>query len=182
MILTVDQLRDHVSSELAADALQRLIDSAEEAIVGRAGPPGARTEMVGGGGSFVALERPASAITSVSETWWSTTTALAADDYLVRPDGYLLQRIGTGTNPRWRWWGRVTIVYTPVDDTSTREEVQIALVKLSLSHNPGVTMEQIGAWTEQYANNASWNNDEEREAILCRLDSDIGMVVVGSLG
>lgn len=177
-ILTVDELRKHVNSDLVDDALQRLLDAAEEAIVDRAGAPGARTEIVGGGSRFISVARPISAVTSVTEAWLETSTTLSADDYLIRSGDLLIERLNTGTNPRRTWYGDVTVVYTPVDDTETREAVQIDLVKLALAYSPLLTGQQIGSWSEQYAANSAWNNLEERESILSRLSHGRGMVVI----
>lgn len=177
-ILTVDELRDHVTTDLIDSAVQRLLDATEEVIVARAGAPGSRSEIVDGGGRFITLARPASAVASVTETRWFTTTTLVADDYSLRPGGYVLERLRTGTNPRWHWHGDVSVTYTPIADTSTREWVQIELIKLALTENPGLNAETIGAWSQQYVNNSAWNPTLEQESILSRLDVSLGMVVV----
>lgn len=178
-ILTVEELREHVETPLGDDALQRLLDAAEEAIIARAGAPGARTVVFGGGFRFLSLPRPASAITSIVESSGDTSRTLVADDYELRPDGYLIERLNTGTYPRTYWWSTVEVTYTPVDDTATREEVQIGLVELAVTSKRGLTGQTIGSWSEQYANNAQWNAEAEREALLSRLNVSLGMVVVG---
>lgn len=182
-LLTVDELREHVTSALGDDALERLLADAEAAIVQRAGPSGDRTQIAGGGYRFIALHRPAAAITSIVERTGTTDTTLATDDYLVRPGGYLLERLTDGTHPRgFNWAPRVTVIYAPVDDEATRIAVQIDLVNLDLSYAPGLAEQTIGEWTERYTNNSAWSNSDEREAILARLDTDAGMVVVGNMG
>lgn len=182
-LLTVDELREHVNSALGDTALERLLADAEAAIVQRAGPPGDRTQIAGGGYRFIALHRPATAITSIVERQGTTDTTLAADDYLLRPGGYLLERLTDGTHPRGSCWApRVTVIHSPVDDEATRIAVQIDLVNLELSFAPGLAEQTIGEWTERYTNNSAWNSDTERETILARLDVDAGMMVVGNPG
>lgn len=178
-ILTIAQLREHIETSLGDDALQRLLNAAEEAIVARAGAPGARAILTGGGYRFISLPRPASAISSITETRYDTTTTLAVDDYDLLPDGYLIERLTTGTNPRSTWYGTVEVTFTPVADTATREMVQVDLCKLDIAANPHMRSLTIGSWTEQYANDAQWNEADEREAILARLNVSLGMVVIG---
>lgn len=179
MILTVDELREHVETSLGDDAMQRLADAAEAAIVSRIGATGERTELLHGGYRTISLGRPVASIDGVTETVNTTTTTLDPSDYRLRPDGYTLERLSTGVNRRWQWWGLVEVTYTPTDDAALRAEVQIDLVKLALTYNPGLTSETIGTWTEQYASNSVWNNSQEREAILARLDPSPGLVIVG---
>lgn len=181
-ILSVADLREHVNSDLGDDALERLLADAEAAIVARAGAAGDRTQIAGGGYRFIALHRPAATITSIVETVGNVDTTLAADDYRLRPGGYLIERLLYGTNPRSTWDRRVTVLYSPVDDDAIRIVVQIDLIKLALTYAPGLSSERIGDWEEVFANSSAWNNDEEREAILCRLDPEPGMVVVGNPG
>lgn len=177
-ILTVDELREHVNSGLSDEALQRLLDAAEVAIVARAGAPGARTELVGGGTRFISVSRPIVAVTSITEDLDGTDTVLALDDYRIRTGDLLLERISGGTHSRSTWNGPVQIIYTPVDDTALREEVQIDLIRAALAYSPGLTGQQIGSWSEQYAANSVWNNAAERDSILARLDHGLGMVVI----
>lgn len=183
-ILTVDELRKHVNSGLEDDALQRLLNAAEAAIVARAGTTGERTEIVGGGHRFISTRKPIDTALTVTITEQSPygaddVTTLAVDDYLIRPGGTLIERLVTGTNARSRWYGYASITYTPVSDAAVREEVQIDLVRAALTYNPGLTGQQIGSWSEQYAANSAWNNAEERDSILARLNPEPSMLVVG---
>lgn len=179
MTLTVTQLREHVTTGLVDDALQRLLDAAYATITSRIGPTGARTELHNGGYRTVALGRPAASVSGVTETIGTTTTTLNADDYRLRPDGYTVERLATGHNPRWIWAGWVEVTFLPVDDADIRDEVAIDLCKLAVAYNPGLTSETIGTWTEQYASNSLWNNALERDAILARLNPSPGLIVVG---
>lgn len=179
MILTVDQLREHITTDLGDDALQRLLDAAEEAIIARAGASGSREELAGGGGRFISLALPADSITSVVESDGYTITTLAADDYRLYTGGLLLERLSSGTNPRSTWNREVTTTYVPVDNDATRMLVQIELCELAISYRPGLAEETIGEWTERFLQNSAWNASAERDAILAKLDVDLGMVVIG---
>lgn len=180
--VTPEVLRDHVTTDLINDALQTLLNAAEDAINARAGATGDRTEFLYGGGRFLTLARQATAIGVITETYGSTVITLAADDYRIWPDGYTLERITGGTNSRWRWHGLVSVTYTPVTDESLRELVQIDLVESILNYSPGLVSERIGEWEERYANGRDWNNADEWEMILSRLDTTPGMVVIGGGG
>jgi hypothetical protein len=131
--------------------------------------------LIDGGSSRLVLSRRAGSVTSVTETSGTTTTTLA-DDWRLR-SAYVLERLNTGTNPRWTWSRLATVTYVPVDDTDTRIVVQLELVKIAIARNPGLAAQTIGAWTEQYVNNSAWNPDLERASILARLlDPSIGVV------
>lgn len=175
MILSVDELREHVNSGLGDPALQRLLDAAEEAIIARAGATGARTEYAGGGSLYVTLSRPAASITSVTETLSLDDTVLATDDYLIGAGEMLMERLSSGTNPRMVWGDRVAVVYSPVSDDATRAKVQIDLCKLALDVDPGVTEEQIGDWSQKF----SGSLQEESDKVLAQLTVGLGMVVIG---
>lgn len=175
-LLTVDQFREHVETSLVDDAIQRLLDDAEAEIIRYAGDLGSVTELIDGGSSRLVLSRRAGSVTSVTETSGTTTTTLDADDWRLR-SAYVLERLNTGTNPRWTWSRFATVTYVAADDTDTRAVVQLELVKIAIARNPGLAAQTIGAWTEQYVNNSAWNPDLERASILARLlDPSIGVV------
>lgn len=181
-LLTVEELREHVNSDLSDDALTRLMEAAESAIIARAGATGERTQIIGGGNRFIALARPldpSETITVTEQTpYGSTVTTLVAGDFLVRDGGMLLERISTSDNPRSRWFGYVTVTYTPLDDTALRIGVLLDYINAQIDYHPGLTSYTTGADSESYAANSAWNNSKEREAILSRLDIGLGMVVV----
>jgi hypothetical protein len=176
--LAPDDLRGFVATDLGDPQLQILLDYAEGLINRRIGPPGDRTEIIRGGGLFVSPSRPIDTVTSVTETYWGSSLSLDATDYRLRSGGYLLERLRTGTNPRFRWWGDVTVIYAPLDDDSIRTGVQLALCNLQINSHPGLTAETIGAWSQQFAANSAWNTTAEEESILSRLDPEVGMVIV----
>lgn len=178
-ILTVDELREHVETTLGDDALQRLLDAAEDAIVAYAGAPGSAVEIVDGGYRKLVLSRPASAISTIVERRNSVNTTLTAGDFRLRGGGYVLDRLNDGTNRRSTWDELVTVTYTPVDDSDLRAVVQIALCRLLLNQNPGRTQEQIGAWLESFQASKDWNFRDEWAAVLSQLAPEPMLGVVG---
>lgn len=166
-LLTIPQFREHVTTSLVDAAVQRLLDFAEESIDALAGPVGAVTELRNGGGSFIFLARRASAFTSVKETWQTTTTTLAANDYQLMSDGRTIRRRDTGANPSLYWVGRVEVVYTAAADTATRRMIQLQLVKLEIAFNPALASQTLGDWKEDYLSGKPY--EEQREDILAGL-------------
>lgn len=135
-ILTIAQLKEHIPGLTLADAaLQRLLDGAEQSIVQWAGPTGSVTELHDGGGGTLYLRRRASAIGTITESLDTTPLVLAANDFRLLANGYVVERLATGTNQRSTWPGRVQVVLTAADDTSTRQRAQVALVKLDLGYS-----------------------------------------------
>lgn len=169
-LLVPAQFREHQATALGDPALQRLIDAAEGAITRRYGSLAGLTERRRGGGLFLFLSRPASSITSVTERYGDplgiSSVVLDATDYTLLPDGQTLRREYTGTHPTDRWTEDNVVVFVPADDSAERIRVVIALVKLDLTHNPGITDERIGDWGETYANNSVMNYGLEREMLL----------------
>lgn len=169
MLLTATDLREHITTALGDDALQRLADAAWEQITEVVGSEGALTEVYDGSGTYLFLTRPVSAFTSITETVGSTATILATDDYRLGVDGLSVRRLATGTNPQSYWQGDVSVVYEPDNDEAQRQVVQIALVRLYLNHHPGIVDETIGDWRESFQSNSAWNYALERDNILATL-------------
>lgn len=166
MTLTVDDLRLHVTTDLGDAALGDLLDAAYEAIDLHAGTSGAITEVISAGpGDLLMLSRPASAITSVKEGR-SFDTTLSTDDWELVGD-QLLHRLDDGTNPRTSWYRRIEVTYTRLTDAAERDRVAIALVKLDLDTNPGLSSQRIGEWAETFEATDSYS--EARAAILASL-------------
>lgn len=181
-LLSPDDVREfEPAPELSDEALQILLDAAEAEIVRFAGASDSAVDWRAGGQRVIALGRPASSITSVVERAdRGTPVTLATDDYDADPTGYLLYRRGDGTHPRWRWEpGRVVITYAPTGEDAIRTGVELDLVRLMISYQPGATSETVGSWTTQLASNSVWNNSAERQAILSRLVVHGRMLVVG---
>jgi hypothetical protein len=169
MLLTLDEAQGLADSSLGDESLQLLLDAAEVEITRAVGPVGNRTEIVQCGSRLLALRGQAASIVSITERLYTTDTVLATDDYVLWPEGTVIERLLGGTNSRGHFRGRVEVEYVPVDDIDLRKVVQADLIKLMVQYAPGVTAETVGSWTRQLASNSVWNASEEREAILARL-------------
>lgn len=133
-LLTVEQVREHVETDLVSDALQRLIDDADGEIIARLGALAAATEVLQGGGTFIHLARRASAVTSATERIDDADYPLVAADYELLADGFRVQRKQAGDEPSLRWRGRVTVAYTPESDQASRVRLLVDLVKLAVAY------------------------------------------------
>ena len=181
MLLTLDEYRGLAESALSDESLQLLLDAAEAEITRAAGPVGVVTDFITAGGHLVVTARKVSSIVSITESSYSTpsdVTTLAGDDYLAWPGGYVIERTPGGTNSRSRWFGRVAVSYIPQDDIDLRKVTQAELTDLLITSAPGVTSEQVGAWSRTLASNSVWNASQERASILSRLFEPGRMVVV----
>lgn len=176
-LLSEAQIREHITTALVSDALMRLADAAEEAIIERAGPTLDEyiltdvTERFRPSGPALMLSRRAESVVSVSEyAHRSDPTELAADDYALSSSGNMLRRLRDGTNPATAWHPDVDVTYTPFTDTASRYRVQLELIKLDIAFNPTLASQTIGSWTEQYAQGRPYH--EQREDLLASLHGD----------
>jgi hypothetical protein len=163
-ILTAAEAREHIETSLEDDALERLLDAAEAAIIDRAGPnptedtdTATAEERHSPRGDLLMLSRVPGVIVSVTEG----TTEVDPEKYAQRPGSAVLRRIGRS------WCGPVTVAYIPEGDLAERIRVQIALVKLDLASTPGITSERVGPWTQETATGPAYV--AEREALLASL-------------
>ena len=167
MLLTVDELREFITTGLSDDALQLLLDSAEADITAAAGDPVEQTEYVQGGSAALVLSRPMPSpdydLISVTEQSDTTSPVLLADDDY-RIDGYILHRLSTGTTPRWTWDGLVEVVFVPPDRDAQRKRAQVALIQLDPSVASDITSEKIGEYSVSYGKGTSYA--EQYQAIL----------------
>ena len=167
-LLTRDELRAHVETDLADTPLDQLINTADQEIVQAVGghnASGTVTELYVGGDRALFLDRQFESITSVTESRGSTDTVLVAADYRVWFGNRTLERLSLGaTNPQANWGERVPVVYTPVDDDHARIGATIELVRLAIQHT-GLKSERVG----DYAS-ASVDHNREKAAILARLN------------
>lgn len=130
-ILTTAEVRQHVETDLVDGALERLIDDADQEIIDRLGALSSETEVLDGGGALLHLSRKASAISSAVERIDETDYTLAASDYGLLGDGRRVERRQGSGYPASLWRGRVTVAYTPADETATRKRLLADLVKLA---------------------------------------------------
>jgi hypothetical protein len=164
-LLTVAQMRGHVETDLADEALQRLIDDADEEIIDFAGEFDEQEDCTRNAelSTVLFLSRRAGTVSTVVEQVGDDETTLAVDDYRLRNGGTQIERLGTGTNPRTTWGEIVTVTYVPVDRTVRRTRVEIDLVKLAVQYN-ALTSEGVG----DYSSTAK-EYEDERARILARL-------------
>ena len=171
-LLTVTQLREHVETDLADTALQRLLDSEDAEIVRRCGALASVTETIKGGGELLFLARPAASITTVTEEVYHASTTLATDDWELWWS-QALRRDDDGTNPRATWGDEVTVTYVPVSDAAQRALALIDLVKLALAYS-GLQQQAVGQ-ADFSATGLDYRR--ERERILGRLAPRGGIVL-----
>lgn len=181
--LTIAEFEEHVTTSLGDDAIQRLLDDAEEAIIAYAGPTvdadyvTDMAERFVPHGDAIRLSRRASAIVEVLEhAQRETPTTLAADDYELSQSGFMLHRLRGGTNGSWRWHSDVEVRYTPYSDVATRVITQLQLCRLEIAFNPGLASQTIGSWAEAFTTNGI-PYPEQRDAILARLSSSDPLVL-----
>lgn len=139
-ILTVDEVREHVETDLGDDALERLVDAADQEIIDRLGALATHTDVLPGHGlPALPLTRRASAITSAVERIGATNYTLGSDDYRLDANGYNLHREQGSTYPDVGWNGEVTVVYVPyggaTGETAARKKLLVDLVKLDTMYN-----------------------------------------------
>ena len=165
-LLTADQIKDHIETDLKATAITRFISDAEEEIIKRFGAHATQTDTAEEVqlSNAIFLSRKAGSVVSVTETIDDTETVLASDDYELRHDGRVLQRLADGTNERSTWGDSVVVVYTPEDESNIRTRVLIDLVKLAIEYDTKKST-QVGDVRE-----SSTDYETERVKILSRLD------------
>ena len=175
MSLTVDQFKEHVSTTLGDEAIQRLLDAAlesVEAVAGTYDDDGTMSEVLTprGIGPLLLLARRADSVTSVVEG----LTTLASDDYELSPSGFVLRRLDTGTYPSTYWTAEVRVNYLPHTDLSVRDMAQLELARLEIAFTPALVSQTIGSWSETYQQGASYT--DQRAQILATLNpTPVGM-------
>lgn len=153
-IITPEELREHVDTELEDEALQIHIDAAEQAIERLAGALEEFTEERHGGSRIVILARHAATVSEVSED--DGDTDLTEDeDYRLLSDRRSLRRVDQ------EWSGRVHVTYTPYSDLAVRQLVIIQLVRHALRSIPGVLGFTEGNFSIQFASGETWSSTRD---------------------
>lgn len=183
-IITPEELREHVETELSTSALQRLIDDVTEEIEDRFGLVGVDVSEIvpsdyGSRLPLVLKRKPASitSVTSYTAADLSSSTLLDAADY--RLEGYLLERLRSGPNPAWGWSSYGTlVVYRPRDDTARRAMAIVDVAKEELAHS-GYQSRRLGDYSETKGGGGQGGQslDQARAAILRRRLAPRGGVV-----
>ncbi len=168
------------------DAVQSIIDGNEAAInerYGALGVPKVDIRLGERNGRFEYLSPRAGSVSLVRELYtdflanqyvvldgptgiWPNVD-YTKSDWMLHSDGYVLERLLTGTHPADHWEQRVEITYLPIDNTPQRIGCLVELCKLDIGHRPGSNMIRVGLRTEQFDHTRSY--DEEREDILASL-------------
>jgi len=141
MLLTLGQVRQHVETDLNDTALQMLIDAAESDIIDACGELNSEIEEFHDEtlATLLFLKRKAVSVTSVIEQVKSgndyEATTLLANDYALRHNNCMIERLADGDNPRGTWGDIVTITYEPEDERTRRKAAVIKLVKLETEYS-----------------------------------------------
>ena len=144
-LLTVPEVREHIHSALADDALGRVVGAADNLIVSHVGQHAPTVAVTLPGSRFtLTLPRPATKITSADE--WTTDPAVvtAATGHLLVDGGRGLRRTAAG-DTRWASW--VTVKYAAVDDRPLRKDVLLQLVRLDLA-DTGALFQSDGGYIQ----------------------------------
>lgn len=158
-LMTLVEMRQNVETGLGDDALQRIIDGAEQEIDQQLGAAVSQVDDMEGLVYSIYTTRPVASITTIVETVGTTDTTLASSDYRLRHNSQI-DRLNTGANSRNKWGDRVKVTYIPVDDTAKRRLALIKLVELSVKYN-GLSSESAGDYSA-----SSLDYEGEREKIL----------------
>ena len=167
-LVTVDEVRALVSTELSDDDLQDVIDREEAELAARIGPlTGARTE------TFYpdhAVERLYLRRSTATVTITSDGTALTLGD----DDGeYKLLASGTALEYNANTWGgTVAVTYTPNDELRVKR-VLIELIRLT-STETGYVSERIGQYSYQKAQTPG-AGQATRDALIRSLLPNLGL-------
>lgn len=169
MALTAADVKNYIETSLPNEQLDLLLGAAYADIDNAIGPVGNVSEWHSPHGDLIMLGSRAQVIVSVLERAQSTSpTTLAADDYQLSTDGWTLRRLRGGTNAAYHWHPKVNVTFTPWSDEDERDRVAISLVKLDLTHQPGIASQTIGSWSETFSPGDT-SYTEQRRAILASL-------------
>lgn len=168
-LITVDQLREHIETDVTDAGLQRYLDDADAEIVQRYGPhTGTVTEYFtpGAGDVFIFTSRRIGTITSIVETSrgynGDEDVTLTALDY-VKEGQRQLRRLTGGDNEASYWASRVRVTYTPTGEVAKRTAATIDLVRLACRYD-AASSTKLGDVSINHVDYAL-----ERERILARL-------------
>jgi hypothetical protein len=163
-LLTVAELRTHVKTTLVDAALQRYLDANEDEIETRFGAsPTTHTEwLYPSASTFVYLARPATAITTLTETRDGTDTVLTSANYRLSPGGQVLERINASPSYYDTFGERLVVVYSTSDETARRQRVLIKLCQFDIENRPGLGSQTTADQSVSYSSRV----EDEREEIF----------------
>lgn len=167
-LLTVDEMREHVESDLSDTALQLLVDAAERRIIRYAGPHDVNRRISKSvdarRSTTILLPYRAESVTSVT----IDEEALDTDDYDLEYGG-LSVRIWFSRPYNWtseqyaRYTWLIEVNYVAEDDIDDRKVAQVQLVRMDTQHD-GLASERTGQYSRESA-----NYGRERRRILATL-------------
>ena len=165
-LLTVAELKALVTSPLADEQLQAVIDRVEAeatVLIGSAYDGTAIDEVVAGGGCNLFLKRPVESISSVTEfsSLGDVTGSTLTDssDFFIWASQGRLERLGGN------WGARAAVSYVPRDDRAQRKQAIIDLVRIVLTTTPLQRESLTGVGSYEKPDN--W--EAEKQRILGRL-------------
>lgn len=182
MSMTPAMVKEHIETDLGTDAIQRLIDDADDEIIRRFGADSSVTEQhilepPHGYGDYVALpptigrrriwtKQKIASVTSLKEgptldssDLTTLTQDAATNGYRLVAGNAAVERIGTD------FARRVQITYVPQTDVKRRNRVTVDLVRLAIQYN-ALDSERVGDWQGSYT-----DYQKERESILSTLSN-----------
>lgn len=176
----LDRVKNRAETDLDDDELQMMLDSENQEIINRYGPHSIVsdpiTERLEGSRQRLVVKRPIDVSQPVVVTEYvteygfgETPYLMAAADYRIWPDGFIIERLSTGPTGRRRWANQVEVTYVPVNDGDQRQEVIIKLVLLAIEYD-AVSVRTVG---DVSANNLDYT--QEREKLLTSLAPRGGM-------
>lgn len=174
----LDRLRERSESDLTDTELTAIIDDVQGEITRRFGAVGSQSVELRGGSRILDMARPidtAETLTIVEHTDYpagTTTVTLATSDYDVKNGGLTLERLRSGANYADRWAPKVTVTYTPVDDTDARDEVTIKVCLLTIQYD-ATSSTRVGDTSAQNLDHAT-----ERERLIASLAPRKGNLLV----
>lgn len=173
-LVTTAEVQEYLETDLTNAQIDDLIADADRLIVRAYGPhtaDGDVTEQDRGLSRRLHFDRPFGAIVEVVEyDSRDEPLTLAVDDFRVWDDGFTLERLDTGTNPRTFWNVRVDVTGTPADDDGIRKRVTLDLCRLSAEWDSQSTSRRGDFST------SSSDYEGQRDAILARCSSGSGLV------
>lgn len=161
-LLNIVEVRQNVETGLETDALQRIMNAAEQDIDQRHGAVDSQEDTLIGKEKNIWATRPVLSMTTIVECIGTTDTTLAIDDWELIHTSQL-ERLADGTNGRSLWGDRITITYVPIDTTLRRVATWLRLIKLDIEYS-GLDSIKDGDFSHKGLDYAS-----EREKLLSGL-------------
>ena len=161
-LLTLEQVRSIVETDLSDAALEIIVDAADADILSLYGPhSGPISEIVQGGALRLFPRQTIETLTSVSEWGYGKAESEAVS---VGSDAYQVRFEGRGVECLQRYWAyNVKLTYTPVDQRAERRAVLVDMVKVDVVYE-GLRSSRTGDSSLQHV-----DHESERNGILNRL-------------